>query len=169
MKADLERLEINLKKIRSNQISLAAVEELLIEQRGEKKKVKQLASLKINAERQLIVRVFETKKIPIINKAILESQLGYQQVKMERDEIYFSLAPMTGEIRQQLKEKVKEMTEQGKTALRLSRQKILKSLKERKLSQTEQKLIEKEIEKINKKYLEEIQKIQEKKEKELTL
>src|SRR3954453_14201385 len=127
MKADLEGLEINLKKIRSNQISLAAVEELLIEQRGEKKKLKQLASLKINAERHLIVRVFEPKKLPIINKVILESQLGYQQVKMERNEIYFSLAPMTGEIRQQLKEKVKEMTEQGKTALRLSRQKILKS------------------------------------------
>lgn len=169
MKTDLERLTTNLKKIRSNQISLEAVEELLIEQGGAKKKLNQLASLKINAERQLVIRVFEAKKIPLINKTILESQLGYQQVKMERDEIYFALAPMTGEIRQQLKGKVKEMTEQGKAALRLSRQKVLKSLKEQKLSQNEQKLIEKEIEKINKKFLEEIEKAQVKKEKELTL
>jgi ribosome recycling factor len=169
MKADLEKLASNLKKIRSNQISLVAVEELLIEQGGERKKLNQLASLRINTERQLVIRVFEAKKIPLINKAILAAQLGYQQVKTERDEIYFSLAPMTGEIRQQLKGKVKEMAEQGKAALRLSRQKILKSLKEKKLSQNEQKLIEKEVEKINKKYLEEIEKAQVKKEKELTL
>jgi ribosome recycling factor len=169
MQEDLNRLENNLKKIRSNQISLEAVEELLVEHQGKKQKIKQLAILKVNPGRQLVIRVFEPKKVSAINKAILEARLGYQQVKTEKDEIYFSLAPMTGEIRQQLSKKVKEMAEQGKTDLRLSRQKVLKSLKEKKPSQNEQKLVEKEIEKISEKYLSEIKKLQDKKEKELTL
>ncbi|CAJ0747089.1 20012_t:CDS:2 [Entrophospora sp. SA101] len=169
MKEDLNRLETSLRKIRSNQISLEAIEELSIQQQGKNQKIKQLATLKINHEGQLVIRVFEPKKTQAINKAVLESQLGYQQTKMEKNEIYFSLAPMTGEIRQQLGKKVKEMTEQGKAALRLSRQKILKSLKEKKLSQNEQKLVEKEIEKINEKYLKKIQELQAKKENELVL
>ena len=40
MKEDLDRLEINLKKIRSNKISLEAVEELPVEQPGKKQKIK---------------------------------------------------------------------------------------------------------------------------------
>src|SRR5688572_12384382 len=149
MKEDLNRLETNLRKIRSNQVSVEAIEELSIQQQGKNQKIKQLTTLKINHDGQLVIRVFEPKKAQMINKAVLESQLGYQQTKMEKNELYFSLAPITGEIRQQLGKKVKEMTEQGKAALRLSRQKILKSLKEKKLSQNEQKLVEKEIEKIN--------------------
>src|SRR5438132_5687057 len=112
MKEDLDRLEINLRKIRSNQISLAAIEELTIEQQGKKQKIKQLATLKINPDRQLVIRVFEPKKIQMISKAILDSQLGYRQTKMEKNELCFSLAPMTGEIRQQLGKKTKEMIEQ---------------------------------------------------------
>src|SRR6266508_1306289 len=173
MKEDLDRLEINLRKIRSNQISLEAIEELSIEHQGKRQKIKQLAILKINPDRQLVVRIFEPKKIQVINKAILESQLGYQQIKMEKDELYFSLAPMTGEIRQQLNKKVKEIAEQGKSALRISRQKIREEVrnlaKKKEISQNEKKLTKKEIEKIKEKYLKKIQELQVKKEKELTL
>ena len=55
MKEDLDRLEINLRKIRSNQISLEAIEELSIEHQGKRQKIKQLAILKINPDRQLVV------------------------------------------------------------------------------------------------------------------
>ncbi|RHZ37319.1 ribosome-recycling factor [endosymbiont GvMRE of Glomus versiforme] len=173
MKEDLNRLETNLRKIRSNQISLEAIEELTIEQQGKKQKIEQLATLKINPERQLVVHVFEPKKIQVINKAILESELGYQQVKMEKDEICFSLPPMTGETRQQLIKNVGKKIEQGKIDLRASRKKVLKEIdnlmKKKELSKNEQKLAEKEIEKVNEKYLKKIQELQKKKEKELTL
>ncbi|CAG8687920.1 5089_t:CDS:2, partial [Scutellospora calospora] len=79
MQEDMNRLEINLKKIRSNQISLEAIEELFVEQQGKKEKIKQLATLKTNPERQLVIQVFEPKKTSVINKAVLEAQLGYQQ------------------------------------------------------------------------------------------
>src|SRR5687768_12444706 len=102
MQEDLNRLEINLKKVRSNKISLEAVEELLVEQQGKKEKIKQVATLKINSEKQLVIRAFEPKKVRAIEKAISDSQLGYQRVKIEKDELYFSLAPMTGNIREQL-------------------------------------------------------------------
>jgi ribosome recycling factor len=168
MQEDLNRLEINLKKIRSNKISLEAVEELLVEQQGKKEKIKQVAALKINSG-QLVIRAFEPKKIRAIEKAVSDPQLGYQRVKMEKDELYFSLAPMTGNIRAQLNKKVKEMVEQGKTDLNLSRGKIFKELKKKEPSQNNQKLAEKEIEKIKKEYLKKIQELQAKKEKELTL
>ena len=109
MQEVLNRLENNLKRVRSNQISLEVVEELIVEQQGKRQRIKQLAALKINPERQLVIRVFEPKKAQVISKTVLEAQLGYQSVKMKKDELYFSLAPMTGEIRQQLNKKVKEM------------------------------------------------------------
>jgi ribosome recycling factor len=168
MQEDLNRLETNLKKIRSNKISLEALEEVLVEQQGKKQKVKHLATLKVNSERQVIVHAFEPEKIRAIEKAILDSQLGYQRVKMEKNEIYFSLALMTEDIRNQLKKKVKEMVEKGKTDLQISRKKVLKELKEEETSQNQQKIAEKEIEKIKEKYLKRIQELQTKKEKELT-
>ena len=169
MQEDLNRLEINLKKIRSNKISLGAVEELLVEKQGKKQKIQQLATLKINQEKQLVIHAFEPKEIRAIEKVVSDSQLGYQRVKMEKDEIYFSLAPMTGDIRDQLNKKVKEMVEQGKTDLNLSRRKVFEELKKKEPSQNNQKLAEKEIEKIKKEYLKKIQELQAKKEKELTL
>lgn len=170
MQEDLNRLEINLKKVRSNKISLEVVEELLVEKQGKKQKIKQLAALRINQEKkQLVIHAFEPKEIRAIEKAVSDSQLGYQQVKMEKDEIYFSLAPMTGNVRDQLNKKVKEMVEQGKTDLNLSRGKVFKELKKKEPSQNNQKLAEKEIEKIKKEYLKKIQELQAKKEKELTL
>jgi len=169
MQEDLNRLEINLKKIRSNKISLGAVEELLVEKQGKKQKIQQLATLKINQEKQLVIHAFESKEIRAIEKAVSDSQLGYQRVKMEKNEIYFSLAPMTGDTRDQLNKKVKEMVEQGKTDLNLSRRKVFEELKKKEPSQNNQKLAEKEIEKIKKEYLKKIQELQAKKEKELTL
>ena len=169
MQEDLNRLEINLKKIRSNKISLGAVEELLVEKQGKKQKIQQLATLKINQEKQLVIHAFEPKEIRAIEKVVSDSQLGYQRVKMEKDEIYFSLAPMTGDIRDQLNKKVKEMVEQGKTDLNLSRRKVFEELKKKEPSQNNQKFAEKEIEKIKKEYLKKIQELQAKKEKELTL
>jgi len=169
MQEDLNRLEINLKKIRSNKISLGAVEELLVEKQGKKQKIQQLATLKINQEKQLVIHAFEPKEIRAIEKVVSDSQLGYQRVKMEKDEIYFSLAPMTGDIRDQLNKKVKEMVEQGKTDLNLSRRKVFEELKKKEPSQNNQKLAEKEIEKIKKEYLKKIQELQAKKKKELTL
>ncbi len=169
MKEVLDRLEINLKKIRSNKISLEALEEVFVDQRGKKQKIKQLATLRINSEKQVVIRAFEPKKIQAIEKAVSDSQLGYQKVKTEKDETYFSLAPMTGNIRGQLSKKVKEMVEKGKIDLRLSQQKIFKELKKTKLSQNEQKLAEKEVKKINENYLKKVQELQVKKEKELTL
>src|SRR5437762_208739 len=123
MRENLNTLETSLRQVRSSQISLGAIEELTIEQQGKKQKIEDLATLKVNPDQQLVVRVFEPKKIQAISKAILESKLGYQQVKMEKDEIYFSLPPMTGETRQQLIKNVGKMIEQGRVALRSSRQK----------------------------------------------
>lgn len=170
MKRDLVRLADNLGKIRSNQISLKAIEELLIEQQGKKRKIRELAILRINPNNQLVIQVLELKDVSLIKKAILESQLGYQQIKIEKNELHFSLASMTGEARQQLVKKVKEIVEQGKASLRISRQKIRELIKKNKnLSQNEQKIAEKEIEKVNEKYLNEIKQLHSKKEKELIL
>src|SRR4051812_26975110 len=170
MQEVLDHLENNLKKIRSNKICLEAVEEVLVEQQGKQQKIKQLATLKINSEKQLVIHVFEPKKIQAIEKAVLDSNLGYQRVKAEKAEIYFVLVPTTGETRDQLKKKVKEMIEKVKAKeLGLTRQKIFKELKAKKMSQNAQKLAEKEIEKVKEEYLKKIQELQAKKEKELTL
>lgn len=174
MKDNLEKLAKDLEKVRSSYISLAALEEILIELPNKKKEIlKKLATLRISQQKELVIQVFELKSASFIIKQILASQLGYQLVKNEKETIYFSLIPLSQETRQQLIKKVETLSEEGKVAIRNSRQKIRDSLKktkkEKKLSENEEKLLEKTVEEITNHYLQKIEELKIKKVKSLEL
>jgi len=170
MEEDLKRLSGNLSKIRSNRISLEMIGDLLVDYQGKKRRIKDLSSLRANSQRELIIQFSDQKMSSIISKAVLNAQLGYHQSKSTGNEIYFSLLPLTEEIRNDLIEKVKKTTETSKVDLRNSRQKIRDKIKKSKeISQNEQKMVEGEVEKINKKYLQEIEELGKKKIQELKL
>ncbi len=101
-------------------------------------------------------------------KAILDANLGYQLGRSKDKEVYFSLSPMNETIRKDLFKKVEQIIEEGKKNLRLSRQKVRDLIKKSSPSQNEQKSAENEIEKISKKYLDEMDKVKQKKKTELS-
>jgi ribosome recycling factor len=139
-----------------------------VEYHGEKKMIKSLVSLRVSPSNELVVRTFDSKVVPLISKVVLDSQLGYKAERTTKEEIYFSLLPMTAEIRERLIKNVKTIIEEGKKSLRLIHQDIKKSLKEDKsLSQDQKRNYEKQGDKLVKDYQDKLISAEEKKIREL--
>jgi ribosome recycling factor len=169
MKKDLTKLTENLTKIRGNNANLEIVKELSIVYQGKKEKIKYSGNFRLNWQGKLIVQVFEPKKAQLIKEVILATK-DFQQTSedraetKEKNELCFSLVPMTREIRQRLLKEANKIIEDGKIKLQNSRREILK-----KASLNEKEQAKKEVDKVKDKYLLEIQKLQKAKEKELEI
>jgi len=138
-----------LEKIRSNRVSLEAIRELIIDNRGQKRPLKSLASLSISANYEIVIRVFEPKSAPLITKKILDEELGYKLERSSGAEIYFSLLPLTKEIRTKLIQNTKKIVEEGKAVFRQIRQEIRNSIKKNNsFSQDQKKNYESQTDKL---------------------
>ncbi|MEN3042731.1 MAG: ribosome-recycling factor, partial [Fervidobacterium sp.] len=103
-------------------------------------------------------------------KAILASDLGLTPVN-DGSVIRLTFPTPTTEQRQKWVKKAKEIVEEGKIAVRNIRRDIIKEIKDKKkdgeISEDDEKRLEKEIQNITDKYVAELDKLFEKKEKEI--
>jgi ribosome recycling factor len=117
----------------------------------------------------LVVHSFEPKTTPLISKAILDSQLGYKVERSTKDETYFSLAPITTQIKERLIKEAGSITLEGEKNFRLIHQDIKKWLKkETGLSQDQKRSYEKQTDKLIKDYQEKLIAAEKKKAHELS-
>ena len=98
----------------------------MVNHQGEKKPIKAIASLRISPSHELIIQAFESKTIPTITKAVLENQLGYKLERSNKEEVAFTLLPLTKEVREKLIRDTKMITEEGKKFFRLIHQDLKK-------------------------------------------
>lgn len=137
----------NLEGIRSNRISVDYLKNITVHTAEKKAKLVQLASLRTSSARDLTVSAFNKKDVVAITKAFLAAELGYKLERTQNETIYFSLLPLTEEIRTKLIKKCKEIFEHAKIGLRNSRQKILNEVKNSKsFSSDQEKKIKKNVE-----------------------
>jgi len=112
--------------------------------------------------------VFEPKLAPSITKKILDEQLGYKLERSNKGEIYFSLLPITKEIRTKLIHNVKEITEEGKASFRRVRQEVRDLIKKNSsFSQDQKRNYENQTDKLIKDYQDKLVAAEEKKIREL--
>jgi ribosome recycling factor len=141
----------------------------MVDYQREKKPLKAIANLRISPNHELVIRAFEAKMMPLINKAILDKELGYKVERSTKEETYFALTPITKEIKEKLIKEVKSITEEGKKAFRLLHQDLKNFLKKDKtLSQDQQRAAEKQSDKLVKDYQDKLVAAEEKKIKELS-
>ena len=141
----------------------------MVDYQGEKKPIKTIANLRLSSNHELVIHTFEPKLLPLITKKILDDQLGYKQERTTKDEVCFSLLPMTREIKDKLIREVKEISEEGKTALRLIRQEIRDLVKKNKnFSQDQKRNYENQTDQLIKSYQDKLGAAEEKKIKELS-
>lgn len=137
----------NLEGIRSNRISVDYLKNIIVNSSEQKVKLVQLASLRTSSARDLTISAYNKKDVVAITKAFLAAELGYKLERTQNETMYFSLLPLTEEIRTKLIKKSKEMLEHAKIALRNSRQKVLNEVKNAKsFSSDQEKKIKKSIE-----------------------
>ncbi|MCS7174339.1 ribosome recycling factor [Pseudothermotoga sp.] len=169
MNKSIEKISEELKRIRTGRASPAILEEIKVDYYGAPTSINQLSTVKVE-ERSLIIQPWDKSMLSSIEKAIFASDIGLTPIN-DGNVIRLVFPTPTTEQRQKWVKKAKEIAEQGKIAIRNIRRDVLKELKQMedsgKISEDDAKRLEKEIQDLTDKKIEEIEKLFEKKEKEI--
>jgi ribosome recycling factor len=170
MKGAISVLEDDLSRIRTGRASPAIVEKLAVEYYEMPTPLQQLASISVPEPRSLLIRPYDDSSLKNIEKAILASDLGLTP-NNDGKNIRLSIPPLTEERRHELSKVVHNRVEQGRIAIRNIRRDVIRDLhefeKEKLISEDEMKRGEDEMQKLTDRYIDEINKHSEQKEKEI--
>ncbi|HSO26685.1 MAG TPA: ribosome recycling factor [Anaerolineales bacterium] len=170
MKGAIQALEEDLSAIRTGRASPALVERLSVEYYGAPTPLIQLASVSVPEPRQLLIRPFDASTLKTIERAIQTSDLGLTP-NNDGKSIRLNLPPLTQERRRDLVKVVSNRTEEARVAIRNVRRDSIRDLREfeqeKLISEDDQRRGEEELQKITDRYIEEVNEVGERKEKEI--
>lgn len=170
MKGAVQSLEEDLSGIRTGRAHPALVEKLSVEYYGMPTPLVQLATISIPEPRQLLIRPFDATTLKVIERAILASDLGLTP-NNDGKQIRLNLPPLTEERRRELVKLVHNRAEEGRVAVRNVRRDMIKDLREfeeeKMISEDDLKKGEEELQKITDRFVEEINAVGARKEKEI--
>jgi len=170
MQGSIQAYEDDLLVIRTGRAHPALVEKLLVQYYGAPTPLLQLASISVPEPRSLLIRPFDPATLNDIAKAIMTSDLGLTP-NNDGKVIRLNLPPLNEERRSELVRVVGSRTEQARISIRNIRRDIMRDLKEYEdedmISEDDRKRSEKEIQKYTDDFIEEIEKISDRKENEI--
>lgn len=170
MKGAIQALEEDLSAIRTGRANPSLVEKLPVEYYGMETPLLQLATISVPEARALLIRPFDPGTLKIIEKAILASDLGLTP-NNDGKVIRLNLPPLTEDRRRDLVKMVQKRLEDSRIAIRNIRRDQMKDLKdfekEKMISEDDLKLGEDEMQKLTDKFIAEIDKLGDHKEKEI--
>ena len=170
MNTALQTLEGELGGIRTGRASPALVERLHVEYYGTPTPLIQLASISVPESRSLVIRPFDVTSLKAIERAILASDLGLTP-NNDGKVIRLNLPPLTEERRRELVKLVHHRAEESRVSMRNVRRDLIKDLREfeeeKLISEDDLKQGEEELQKITDTFIEEINKVSQRKEKEI--
>jgi ribosome recycling factor len=170
MKGAVQSLEEDLAGIRTGRAHPALVEKLPVEYYGMPTPLIQLATISVPEPRQLLIRPFDAATLKVVERAILASDLGLTP-NNDGKQIRLNLPPLTEERRRELVRLVHNRVEEGRVAVRNVRRDMIKDLREfeeeKMISEDELEEGEEELQKITDRFVEEINAVGTRKEKEI--
>lgn len=170
MKKSIEVLQGQLTTIRAGRANPAVLEQIKVDYYGTPTPINQIAGISTPDPRTLMISPWDATTLPIIEKAIMASELGINPANDGRV-IRLAFPQPNEERRRELIRDVGKLAEESKVAIRnIRRDAVEKSKAEEKrgdMTEDDLTLAEKEIQKLTDKYIEEITKIVQKKETEI--
>ena len=171
MKKTCDALNAQLATIRAGRANAAVLDQIQVDYYGSPTPIQQLASIATPDPRSLLIQPWDGSVLKGIEKAILASDLGINPQNDGRM-IRLVFPPLTEERRRDLVKQTKKYGEDSKVAIRNIRRdaidKFKKQQKASEMTEDDYKIAEKDIQKLTDDYIKELDKIVEKKEKELT-
>lgn len=159
-----------LQGIRAGRANPALLDKITVDYYGTTTPLKQLSTITAPEPRLLVIQPWDVNLIPAIEKEILKSDLGLNPSN-DGKLIRLPIPMLTEERRKELVKLVRKSSENAKVAIRNTRREsndiIKKMEKDKELSEDERKMAEDEMQKITDKFIEEIDKLTNKKEEEL--
>jgi ribosome recycling factor len=166
----IQALEEDLGGIRTGRASPTLVERLPVDYYGNPTPLIQLASIGVPEPRSLLIRPFDAGTLRAIERAIQSSDLGLTP-NNDGKAIRLNLPPLTEERRRDLVKVVHNRVEEARVAVRNVRRDINRDLedfeKEKLISKDDLKRSEEQLQKITQRFIDEINAVGERKEKEI--
>jgi len=170
MKKSLEALGSAFNKIRTGRAHPAILDSVMVNYYGQETPLKQIASVNVEDNRTLMVAPWEKNLVPTIEKAIMTSDLGLNP-STNGDVIRVPMPMLTEETRKEMVKQAKADAEHGRVSIRNARRdanNMLKDLlKEKDISEDDQRRGEDEVQKLTDKYIAEVDKMLKAKEEDL--
>lgn len=170
MKAALEAMTHEFATYRTGRATPAVLERVHVEYYGVETPINQIASVSVPEPRQLLIVPYEKSMTPVIEKAIMKSDLGISPVN-DGTGIRLSFPAMTEERRKEMVKQVHARTEHGRVAIRNVRRDAIdhfKALEKKKeITEDEVKGHEAKIQKLTDSYVHQADELGKKKEAEL--
>ncbi|NJL13789.1 MAG: ribosome recycling factor [Microscillaceae bacterium] len=165
----VEHTQREISKIRAGKADPSMLDSLKVEYYGAETPLNQLASVTTSDARTILIKPFERNLINSIEKAIKNSDLGFNP-QNDGQSIRINIPPLTEERRRQLVKQVKQEGESGKVSIRNIRKDTngsLKELQKEGASEDAVKKAEEEVQKLTDKFVVKVEEILSKKETEL--
>jgi len=170
MKRAIENLRKEFSNVRAGRATPAMLERVTVDYYGTPTPVNQVANVSSPEPRMLIIQPWEKKMLAAIEKSILKSDLGLTP-NNDGNTIRLNIPQLTQQRRTELVKTTKKIAEEAKVAVRNLRRDsndVLKKLeKDKTISEDENKRAQEEIQKLTDKYVKEVDRAAEHKEKEI--
>jgi ribosome recycling factor len=167
MKKTIESLKTDLTKIRTGRAHPSILDHITVDYYGGQVPLNQVGNVSIEDARTLSISVWESPLVPVIEKAIMTSDLGLNPMSAGTV-IRVPMPPLTEERRRDLVKVVKKEGENGKIAIRNIRRdansdfKMLQ--KEKEISEDDERKAQGEIQKLTDQLVKQVDALVDKKE-----
>ncbi len=170
MNKSITALKDEYNTIRTGRASASLFDKVRVDYYGEKTPLSQVATVSIPEARMVVVQPWDKNLITEIEKAILKSELGLNPSN-DGKVIRIAIPPLTADRRKELVKQAKNIAEQHRVSIRNIRRdgndELKKLQKDGTLTEDDLKTKEDELQKSTDKFIQEINKIFEEKEKEI--
>ena len=170
MQKSVAALSQGLTKLRTGRAHPSLLEQISVSYYGTDTPLNQVANIAVEDSRTLSITPWEPQLVSAIEKAVQNSQLGLNPVTAGRI-IRVPLPDLTEERRKDLARLVKHEAEQARVAVRNVRRDVLTELKallkNKSITEDDERRAEQEVQKITDKYIADIDKVSEEKQQEI--
>ena len=170
MAKSVESLRMELTKIRTGRAHTSLLDHITVEYNGSEVPLNQVANVGVEDSRTLTITPWEKNMVPIIEKAVMTSDLGLNPATAGTV-IRVPLPPLTEERRKDMIKVVRNEAEGGRIAIRNIRRDAISDIKdlqkEKMIGEDEERRAEDDIQAITDKYVAEIDEVLAEKESEL--
>ena len=156
--------------LRAGRANPQALDHITADYYGTPTPINQMGNISVPEPRMLIISLWDTKLIPVVEKAIQKSDLGINPAN-DGKVIRLIFPELTEERRKDLAKVIRKKAEESKVAVRSSRRDAMEDIKKQKkdnlLTEDDQKKLEEKVQKLTDEKVKEIDTIAQAKEKEI--
>jgi len=170
MQKTIGALQNDLAGIRAGRANPAVLDRIMVDYYGSPTPIQQVAAISVSEARVLVISPYDKSAIGGIETAIRKSELGINPSN-DGNVVRITFPQLTEERRRDLCKDVKKKAEDSKVAIRSIRREAIEDFKAQKkksdITEDDLKILENDTQKLTDKFIKEVDKVAEAKEKEI--